>query len=216
LEVLIKISNANTEARVIEIKNLQSELDESVVLRDSQSDSHIAILCELNTHIEELNTQLSIQTELNEASTIRLSHYSSQIELVAEMVDGGESLALDEDEKDELTLLQEKILGRLREESAKQEVTVAAIGKRAEDSEFLVGELQVMLARKEQVYDEISVRVEEREAEIVELKIQVASGEEEIGRQNAAISDLERSVVEGLEVKNIDIESLNRVWSLIC
>lgn len=214
--MLIKISNANTEARVIEIKNLQSELDESVVLRDSQSDSHIAILCELNTHIEELNTQLSIQTELNEASTIRLSHYSSQIELVAEMVDGGESLALDEDEKDELTLLQEKILGRLREESAKQEVTVAAIGKRAEDSEFLVGELQVMLARKEQVYDEISVRVEEREAEIVELKIQVASGEEEIGRQNAAISDLERSVVEGLEVKNIDIESLNRVWSLIC
>jgi phage gp36-like protein len=141
----VKEANSNVETHQSNIEDLQRELDEAIANGESQIESHNDAVDTFNVQIEDLNTQLSIQLELNESATSKLAQYNSQIELVAEMVEGGDTLAVDESgddrENDELTMLQEKILGRLREESAKQEVQVAAIGKRATDSETRVAEV---------------------------------------------------------------------------
>jgi chromosome segregation ATPase len=127
--------------------DLNSQIDElntQLLIQTELNETTNDRLTQYSSQIDELNTQLSIQSELNDAATSRLNQYSSQIELVAEMVEGGDSLDVEkggDERKDELSMLQDKILGRLREESAKQEVQVAAIGKRAADSEKRVADV---------------------------------------------------------------------------
>lgn len=53
--------------------------------------------------------------------------------------------------------------------------------------------------------------VSSRNEEIVVLNQRVEERVEEVARQQACIQDLERAIEQGLEVKNQDIECLNKV-----
>jgi hypothetical protein len=71
--------------------------------------------------------------------------------------------------------------------------------------------LQVEVARKENINEELNSLVVERNEDILVLKERVESGDEELLRRQACIQDLERSIEQGLDVKNQDIERLNGV-----
>lgn len=141
LEVRLRNSDEKYETS---IQRIQHESANLVQIKDSEIAAQNDAILQLSAEVSDLRSQLSNQILVNDATSARLGEYTNQIGLVSELIDGKGDQNSEIDDiaaSDELSMLQEKILTRLREESIKQEAQVSQIRDIAAENEERVSQV---------------------------------------------------------------------------